>query len=227
MPRRTRTIDDSRMTSRLHTVLSSVRCGESHRIARSKKHGAAPCFLLQSTARVGARAAPVHPRELKADAATLTDEKAQLEARVARLKKQTADRPDFDALLASTSALRVQQDEDARLREHAARQRVALQAAEARQCDKQRRLDDLRSAAGANADPRRLLEKLEHDVDRLGRRVEVELPAELDARRTAARHAASQRRHPPKTADDVAELRMAVDADEHRVVCARATHPVD
>ncbi len=67
---------------------------------------------------------------LRAEARQLEAERAQLEAKVEALRRRGADVPDFDRLLAATRGLRLAQDEDARLRETAARQRDAAEGQE-------------------------------------------------------------------------------------------------
>ncbi len=107
------------------------------------------------------------PAELRREIAQLEDERTQLVEKIAGLKKRTADvvsvvahvlcacplnhistcvQPGFAGLLDATSKLRKEQEEEAKLGERMQEQRLALQAAERRYADVNRRLAETRAA---------------------------------------------------------------------------------
>jgi intraflagellar transport protein 81 len=92
------------------------------------------------------RSEPTRPGEIKQEIATLEDERKQLIMKIERLKKQTATEDGFAPLLAATTALRQQQDEDARLGENRRRQLMTLQHARQRHEDASKRLQALKSS---------------------------------------------------------------------------------
>lgn len=94
------------------------------------------------------RSEPTRPGEVKQEITTLEDERKQLIMKIDRLKKQTLNSDDRDAfkpLLEATTALRQQQDEDARLGENRRRQLMTLQHARQRNEDASKRLQALKS----------------------------------------------------------------------------------
>ena len=147
---------------------------------------------------------------LRAEARQLEAERAQLEAKVAALRRRGADVPDFDRLLAATRGLRLAQDEDARLRETAARQREAARRAEAARALREARLGRLRAGVGAARTADELIDVARRDVEALERQAGA-----AEAARRAPAAAAARR-------EDAAELQRRVGHLEARVEELRA-----
>eukprot|EP00639_Heterosigma_akashiwo_P025865 CAMPEP_0194706812 /NCGR_PEP_ID=MMETSP0295-20121207/29781_1 /TAXON_ID=39354 /ORGANISM="Heterosigma akashiwo, Strain CCMP2393" /LENGTH=649 /DNA_ID=CAMNT_0039602819 /DNA_START=182 /DNA_END=2132 /DNA_ORIENTATION=- len=145
------------------------------------------------------RASDLKPGELKAEITQLEDERKQLADKIERLKRQVASEEGFEAMLAATSRLRQEQEEEAKLAERAREQRFQLHQAEARAADAGRRLAALKDEL---SDARRRLQELEaarlepqktrEDVDQLEAEVE-HAQAECQELREAVEQALKQR----------------------------------
>ncbi|KAJ8602671.1 hypothetical protein CTAYLR_004126 [Chrysophaeum taylorii] len=152
------------------------------------------------------RREPVRPFEIKTEMTSLSDEKKQLEIKIEKLEKQNADTHDFETLLKATRALRLQQDEDARLSEKMRKQTASLQNSEVRKRDTAKRLETLRQSTSAS----QILAQLEEEVGGLENKVLRELPRQLDE--IEARRAGASR-----TKEDVAALESQVEEREAKV----------
>lgn len=167
------------------------------------------------------RLTPIHPVEMKNEISTLEEEKKQLHQKIEKLKKQNEDVHDFQTLLGATNNLRLQQDEDARLADNMRKQKIALQGSEQRKKEALKRLNGLRSSTSASADAHALLQQLSDEVEALQRRVESDLPRELDAKRERLARMTEARFEPSRTADDVDEARRNILDDEQRIATLR------
>lgn len=167
------------------------------------------------------RKQPIHPTEMKAEIATLEEEKKQLLHKIDKLKKSNEDVHDFPKLLAATNTLRLQQDEDARLADNMRKQKLALQAADQRKKEATKRLTNLKANSSAGADAHSLLDNLEKEVRALDTRVNTELPHEIEAKRERLIKLAEARLEPQRTASDVEEMKRNIAEDEQRVQMLR------
>jgi hypothetical protein len=90
--------------------------------------------------------------------------------------------PGFAPLLEATSSLRKAQEEEGRLAERMHEQRLALQAAERRYADVNRKLAETRASTKEEVTADQLLEGVRKEAEE-GRRLAVKvLPASIDAR---------------------------------------------
>ena len=174
-----------------------------------KAHQAVEVARKQPGARTG---------EIRSEIASFEDESKQLQSKIEKLQKQNADTRDFDELLRATNALRVQQDEDAKLRENMRRQKGALGAAEARKKEAWNRLQTLRNATnGSRADAEGLLKQLQEEVSLLEARVLRDLPKEIDAKKSRVAQLSGSKAEPFRTAEDLEDIRARTKALEARV----------
>lgn len=156
------------------------------------------------------RASDLKPGELKAEITQLEDERKQLADKIERLKRQVASEEGFEAMLAATSRLRQEQEEEAKLAERAREQRFQLHQAEARAADAGRRLAALKDgAASQNAEA--MLRQLEAEVAALARRSDVVLAGELSDARRRLQELEAARLEPQKTREDVDQLEAEVE----------------
>lgn len=159
------------------------------------------------------------PAELKRDIAQLEDERGQLIERIAALKKKTAELRGFAPLLDATSSLRKEQEEEGRISERAAEQRMLLTAAERRYGEVAHRLaethalvrEDQTTGGAVLASARR--EAAEGRTLLSGA-----LPASIEARRETLGRLRRMLAEPPKSDAALAELRALVASTEAAVV---------
>ena len=157
------------------------------------------------------------PSDIRGEIASFEEEQKQLQTRIEKLQKQNADTHDFEALLKATNALRLQQDEDAKLHDNMRRQKVALAAAESRKKEAWKRLQTLRSNSNAMNSSTLLLRQLQEEVDALERRVTRELPSEIDAKKEKVARLSEAAAEPHRTQDDVESLRSKIQDLEGRI----------
>jgi len=162
------------------------------------------------------RADPSRPAEVKGEIATLEDERKQLTLKIERLKKQVEGEGAFPPLLAATSALRQQQDEDGRLNDNRRRQLMTLQHARQRHEEAAQRLQALKRNQSKSASAEEMLAQLEAECAELEQRVTGVMPREIEQQ--GARLAALQEAmfEPQRTRDDVRQMSEEVDQLETR-----------
>jgi intraflagellar transport protein 81 len=162
------------------------------------------------------RAEPTRPSEVKTEIATLEDERKQLIMKIERLKNQTNNEPGFAALLAATTSLRQQQDEDARLGENRRRQLMTLQHARQRLEDASKRHQALKNNQSGNATAEDMLRHLEQEVKDLGDRVNAVMPREIEQETEKLRKLQEEFFEPQRSREDVENMRSEVEQLEAR-----------
>jgi len=144
-------------------------------------------------------------QEIKADIIAFEDEKKQLQAKIEKLQKLNADTAEFEALLKATEALRLQQDDDARLSENANKQKIALRAAEERKFEATQRLEQLKVGSSTSSSIA-LLEQLDHQVQHLRQKVHRELPQQVHTKKVQINKLAQARAQPQRSQEDINEI---------------------
>jgi len=162
------------------------------------------------------RAEPTRPGEMKTEIATLEDERKQLAMKIDRLKKQTNNESGFAPLLEATTALRQQQDEDARLGENRRRQLMTLQHARQRHEDASKRLQTLKNNQSGNATAEDMLRHLESEVKDLGDRVNAVMPREIEQETEKLRKLQEEFFEPQRSREDVESMKLEVSQLENR-----------
>uniref|UniRef100_A0A7S4GQ01 IFT81 calponin homology domain-containing protein n=1 Tax=Oxyrrhis marina TaxID=2969 RepID=A0A7S4GQ01_OXYMA len=109
----------------------------------------------------------VTPGELKREIQQLDAEKEQLVHKISAFKQKTANQPGFDELLQVTSALRKQQEEDARISERIREQRMQLDQVEQLHMMTRERYAELIAAQNSeDSSAESMLRHLRNDVSR-------------------------------------------------------------
>lgn len=122
------------------------------------------------------RADGSRPAELRSEIAQLEQERTQLLNKIARMKKETKDdEAYFQEMLKVTSALRKEQEDEARNYEKLKELRGSLQDAEMRFGDASKRLADTRNSGAQSMSAEQLLQNLQKEVrDLTSRRETIE-----------------------------------------------------
>lgn len=148
------------------------------------------------------------PAELKREIAQLEDERGQLIEKIAALKKKTSEIKGFAPLLDATSALRKEQEEEGRLSERMAEQRMALGAAERHYAEVNRRLAETRAHVREDmTSGEAVLQAARREAEegrQLARRV---LPASIEARRETLARLQKMLAEPVKTEAQLYDLK--------------------
>ena len=106
--------------------------------------------------------------ELRAEIQQLEDERRQLQDRIEKLKGNTRNEIAFPAMLAATSSMRQEQDEEVRLQEKMREQRHLLDLAEQRFSETQRRLSALKNSATGGHSAEAILKEVRCSEDQGG-----------------------------------------------------------
>lgn len=110
----------------------------------------------------------VRPSELKAEIAQLEKEKSQLENKIQKLQKDTrGNEAAFKTMLAVTSSLRKEQEEEAKLMDRIRDHRMSFQDSEKKLRELTRRLNETRKAGVQQQSPEVLLDALQREVREL------------------------------------------------------------
>jgi intraflagellar transport protein 81 len=177
---------------------------------------------LERAAGGGTRATPA---ELKREIAQLEDERGQLIEKIGSLRRKTDAVKGFAPLLEATSALRKEQEEEARLAERMQEQRLQLAAAEKRYGEVNHRLAETRARVREDVPSgEAMLDALRRENEEVKRLCAAALPASLDARRETLGRLQRLLAEPPKSEAALAELRGRVASSEAAV--ARLTAQV-
>jgi intraflagellar transport protein 81 len=158
------------------------------------------------------RASKSRPGELRREIAQLEEESQQLTEKIANLKKKTTADPGFQELLAATSALRKEQEEQAKLAERKRDQMLSLSLAEKRAREAEARLQDLRASLSQDATPEQLFERLQSQVARNADIVSNKFPAEIELQQGTLQRLEHALSEPPKTEHDIADMEDEVQA---------------
>ncbi|OWZ14741.1 Intraflagellar Transport Protein 81 [Phytophthora megakarya] len=158
------------------------------------------------------RASKSRPGELRREIAQLDEESHQLTEKIANLKKKTTADPSFQELLAATSALRKQQEEQAKLAERKRDQMLSLSLAEKRAREAETRLQDLRASLAQDATPEQLFERLQSQVTRNNDILTTKFPTEFRTQQETLQRLERSLSEPPKTEHDIADMEDEVQA---------------
>ncbi|GMF32316.1 unnamed protein product [Phytophthora lilii] len=158
------------------------------------------------------RASKSRPGELRREIGQLEEESQQLTEKIANLKKKSASDPGFQELLAATSALRKEQEEQAKLAERKRDQMLSLSLAEKRAREAEARLQDLRASLSQDATPEQLFERLQSQVARNNDILTTKFPAEFRTQQETLQRLERALSEPPKTEHDIADMEDEVQA---------------
>lgn len=122
----------------------------------------------------------MQPGELKREIKQLEEEKGQLLEKISQLERKTQDTPGFTALYKATSALRREQEEEAKLQEQGREQHAAFEVSEQRLGEVRVRFEQL-SAAQRDDSPQELLGRLDGEVRDNRATLEDALPRDVHA----------------------------------------------
>lgn len=152
------------------------------------------------------RASKSRPGELRREISQLEEESQQLAEKIANLKKKTTSNPEFQELLAATSSLRKEQEEQAKLAERKRDQMLSLSLAEKRAREAETRLQDLQASLAQNTTPEQLFERLQSQVARNNEILSTKFPAEFRAQQETLQRLERTLSEPPKTGHDIADM---------------------
>ncbi|EEY70637.1 Intraflagellar Transport Protein 81 [Phytophthora infestans T30-4] len=158
------------------------------------------------------RASKSRPGELRREISQLEEESHQLTEKIANLKKKTTSDPGFQELLSATSALRKEQEEQAKLADRKRDQLLSLSLAEKRAREAEARLQDLRASLSQDATPEQLFERLQAQVTRNSDVLTTMFPAEFRTQQETLQRLERTLSEPPKTEHDIADMEDEVQA---------------
>ena len=152
------------------------------------------------------------PGDLKKEITQLEEEKHQLHDKIENLKRKTQGMDGFEELLKVTSALRREQEEEAKLDERMAEQQSQLAMANRRYQEISHKLIELKQSMGSDGriSATQLLERLDEDVSQLERMAQQTLPEEFRHRRQKLEKLQRTLSEPPKTETDVQQIQQEV-----------------
>lgn len=152
------------------------------------------------------RATKSRPGELRKEISQMEEEAAQLVDKIAALKKKTAAESGFKDVLEATSALRKEQEEQAKLAERKRDQMLALSLVEKRARESEARLLELRGALRSDTSPDQLFEHLAGQVARNQDLLLHKFPQEFRAQQENLQRVDKALAEPPKTEHDIADM---------------------
>ncbi|KAF0696267.1 Aste57867_12965 [Aphanomyces stellatus] len=152
------------------------------------------------------RTSKIRPGELRKEITQLEEESHQLSEKIAHLKKKTANESGFKDILEATSALRKEQEEQAKLAERKRDQMMGLNMAEKRSRDYENRVNEMRSSINTNMQPDQLFDQLQAQVDRHRDILVNKFPAEFHAQQEKLHHLEAALNEPAKTEADIADM---------------------
>lgn len=152
------------------------------------------------------RSTKSRPGELRKEITQMEEEAAQLVEKIAALKKKTAGESGFKDVLEATSALRKEQEEQAKLAERKRDQMLALSLVEKRARESEARLLELRSALRSDTSPDQLFDHLQTQVARNQDLLMHKFPQEFRAQQENLQRVEKALSEPPKTEHDIADM---------------------
>lgn len=152
------------------------------------------------------RSSKTRPSELRKEITQLEEEAQQLQEKIANLKKKTASESGFKDILDATSALRKEQEEQAKLAERKRDQMMSLTLVEKRSRECEQRLMDLRASLSHDTPPEQLFEHLKAQVERNRDILVVKFPQEFKLQQEALQCLERALSEPPKTEADIADM---------------------
>ena len=152
------------------------------------------------------------PGDLKKEITQLEEEKHQLHDKIENLRRKTQGMDGFADLLKVTSALRREQEEEAKLDERMAEQQAQLAMAGRRYQEISRKLIELKQSMGSDGSisADQLLGRLEEDVRDLESKAREDLPKEFRVRKQKLEKLQRSLSEPPKTEEDVRQVEQEV-----------------
>ena len=124
----------------------------------------------------------VPPAEIKRAITAMEEDKDQLERKIADMHSKLESSAGFADMLREIQQLRVEHEEALRLQERQREQRLAYAAVESQMTTLKAELSARKGVESRERDPRKLLSKLEDDVEALNHKVAEELPRAIAAR---------------------------------------------
>lgn len=152
------------------------------------------------------RSSKTRPGELRKEITQLEEESHQLQEKIANLKKKTATESGFKDILEATSALRKEQEEQAKLAERKRDQMMSLTLVEKRSRECEQRLMDLRSSLSHDTPPDQLFEHLNSQVERNRDILMAKFPQEFKLQQDNLQRLERALNEPPKTEADIADM---------------------
>ncbi|KDO31490.1 hypothetical protein SPRG_04104 [Saprolegnia parasitica CBS 223.65] len=152
------------------------------------------------------RTSKIRPGELRKEITQLEEESHQLSEKIAHLKKKTANESGFKDILEATSALRKEQEEQAKLAERKRDQMMGLNMAQKRSRDYDQRLGEMRQSITTNMQPDQLFDQLQNQVDRHRDILINKFPAEFRLQQEKLQHLDAALSEPAKTEADIADM---------------------
>jgi len=147
----------------------------------------------------------MQPGELKREIHQLEEEKTQLLEKINYLERKTDSIPGFTELYEATSALRKEQEEEAKVLDQGREQQAALEMSQQRLAQMQRRVDELQTAQRDDS-PSELLARLDNEVRENQLYLEEQLPRELSEYYDKLGQIERALNEPAKTRSDVDEM---------------------
>jgi len=160
------------------------------------------------------------PGELKREITQLESEKRQLLGRIDSLKTKTSSLRGFQAVFDATSALRKEQEQEAKLADRLGEQRAALAEAEAKHRAAARRLAEARAKSRADATAEDLVAAARREAKDHATLLDKSLPQALESRRSTLARLQEQLSGPRRSMDDVSRLQSEVRGADGRLADA-------
>lgn len=164
------------------------------------------------------------PNELKREIGQLEEERTQLKDKISSLQRKTDAQAGFADLLAVTSALRREQEEETKLHERMQDQMANLRACERRYGEASRRLMELRAASGdggpgggGGPSAEELLARLETEVRENRELCTRRLPGEIATRKAKLGSMQELLMEPAKTESDVRAMQDEVRSAQRHI----------
>mmetsp|Transcript_15452 Transcript_15452/g.36457 ORF Transcript_15452/g.36457 Transcript_15452/m.36457 type:complete len:703 (+) Transcript_15452:162-2270(+) len=163
------------------------------------------------------RGSKLAPGELKREIDQLEAERSQLNEKISQLKRKTAGTSGFEELLAATSALRHEQEEETKLQERMHEQQVALSHSQKRYSDCTRRLGEAKANLKEDVSAEAMLETAESETAENRTLAREHLPRTLGQRHETRESLQVKLSEPAKSEGDVRGLSGEVRAMEEEV----------
>lgn len=149
------------------------------------------------------------PGEIKREIQQLEEEKEQLNTKITKIKQRVQNVESFDQLFEVTSALRREQEEEAKLAESLDEQQHLLQQSEQKY---KRTLDSFKEQKSGIQDESslQLLDKLEAEVRVNRERVEEGMMRDIEDKRTRIKQVQEIRQMPSVSENDILQVQAAI-----------------
>nr|CCA19459.1 Intraflagellar Transport Protein 81 putative [Albugo laibachii Nc14] len=152
------------------------------------------------------RNARSRPGELRKEISQLEQESHQLDEKIATIKKKTASDDNFQAILKASSALRKEQEEQAKLYDRKREQMMALTNVEKRVNETEAKLLDLKRSLNQDTLPEELFDHLAKQVERNRNILMHQFPEEMRNQQENLQKLEKAFQEPPKSEADLREM---------------------